>query len=368
MQPSAPDQTASLRDLLRRTTLAGAQRRAVLLHVDQLPPSLAKPHHQRLARAALNSLAQADRAQQFELSRGRLAIVWRNREGHELGRAMAALDHLLADLPPEQAVPPGQLVSVFDLPEQAPWLLDELIERPHGEQDGAPEPTRTPDATLMARVEQALAQADLSRFMRWRPVLHVTGPTPTPAWEERYVAARDIGASLCPGYRIKADRWLFHRLTRSLDRRMLALHSFAQGNSPTGPFALNLNVASILSPEFLRFDAALPGTLRGKVTLNLQAIDILADPASFTFARNFARTRGYRLLLRAPSPALLSVFDLATAELDYVQVPVTAALQADPASLRKLLPRPTMAVLTGLDPDSGPAWARANGFSLVRGK
>jgi hypothetical protein len=368
MQPSAPDQAASLRDLIRRSALAGAQRRAVLLHMDQLPPTLAKPHHQRLARAALNGLAQAERAQQFELSRGRLAIVWRNRDGHELGHAMAALDHLLADLPPEQAVAPGQLVSVFDLPEQAPWLLDELIERPPSDPDGGPEPTRIPDVALMGRLEQALAQADLSRFMRWRPVLHVTGPSPTPAWEERYVAARDIAASLCPGYRIKADPWLFHRLTRSFDRRMLALNSFAQGPGPAGPFALHLNVVSILSPEFLRFDAALPGTLRGTITLNLLAADILADPASFTFARNFARTRGYRLLLRAASPALLSVLDLAAAELDYVQLPATAALQADPDSLRKLLPRATMAVLTGLDPESGPAWARANGFSLVRGR
>jgi hypothetical protein len=265
-------------------------------------------------------------------------------------------------------VAPGQLVSVFDLPEQAPWLLDELIERPPSDPDGGPEPTRTPDAALMARLEQALAQADLSRFMRWRQVLHVTGPSPTPAWEERYVAARDIAASLCPGYRIKADPWLFHRLTRSFDRRMLALNSFAQGTGPTSPFALHLNVASILSAEFLRFDAALPGTLRGTITLNLLAADILADPASFTFARNFARTRGYRLLLRAASPALLAVLDLAAAELDYVQLPATAALQADPDSLRKLLPRATMVVLTGLDPESGPAWARANGFSLVRGR
>ncbi|MEJ0045040.1 MAG: hypothetical protein WDN04_01970, partial [Rhodospirillales bacterium] len=369
MPSSAPtSQAASLRDLVRRTEVAGAQRRAVLLHTDLLPPSLAKAHHVRLARSALDSLAQADRAQQFELSRGRLAIVWRNRDGPELALAMGAIDHLLADLPAEQAVAPGQLVSLFDLPEQAPWLLDELIERPAALPDGTLEPTRVPDAAMMARLEQALMQADISRFMRWRPVLHVTGPSPTPAWEERYVAARDVAASLCPGYRIKADPWLFHRLTRSFDRRMLALNSFSQAWAPTGPFALHLNVASILSPEFLRFDAALPGTLRGGVTLNLLAADILADPASFTFARNFARTRGYRLLLRAACPALLAVLDLAAAELDYVQVAITPTLKAEPDRLRELLPRATMAVLTGLDPDSGPNWARTNGFSLVRGR
>lgn len=361
------DQAEALRDLLRRAELAGANRRALLLHTDRLPAAPGKAHHQRLARAALASLSHADRSQQFELSRGRLAIVWRSRGGAELDIIMAALDHLVADLPAEQAIAPGQLVSLFDLPEQAPWLLDELVERPSAAVQEL-EPTRVPDTNLLSKLEHTLSQADLSRFMRWRPILNLAGPTTVCAWEERYVAARDIAASLCPEFRIKADAWLFLRLTRSFDRRMLSLNTGPQALGGTGPFALHLNVASILSPEFLRFDAALPGALRGAITLNLLAADILADPASFTFARNFARSRGYKLLLRAGTQPLLTLLDLAAAEFDYVQVPFNRDLEANPDALRLTLPASTAAVLTGLESEAGRAWAKRNGFTLARGK
>ena len=59
---------------------------------------------------------------------------------------------------------------------------------------------------------------------------------------------------------VQKDPWLFRRLTRTLDRRMLSLlASPGRIDVAYGPFALDLNVASLLSPEFLRFDASSAG-------------------------------------------------------------------------------------------------------------
>jgi hypothetical protein len=366
--PAHPDANAGLRDLLQKTELAGTQRRALLLHTDRLPHALAKPQHQRLARAAIAGLTHADRAQEFELTRGRIAIVWRERGGRELETAMGAIGHLLADLPDSQAMPLGQLASVYDLPEQAEWLLDELRpESPHGPADGSG-PTRPLDIATLARLEQTLAQADISRFIRWRPIRRLAGAAPVTAWEERYVAAHDVAATLCPDRRIKADAWLFRRLTRSFDRRMLAALSGAQELRDSGPFALNLNVSTLLGPEFVRFDAALPAALRGSVILNLSAPDILSDPSGFIFARNFVSTRGYKLLLRHGSAALLSLFDIGAAALDYVEIPYTRSLAADPDSARLLLPATVQPVLTGVTSPQIIEWARTHAFPLVRGE
>jgi hypothetical protein len=360
------DANAGLRDLLQKTELAGTQRRALLLHTDRLPQALAKPQHQRLARAAIAGLTRADRAQPFELTRGRIAIVWRDRGGRELETTMEAIGHLLADLPDSQALPLGQLASVYDLPEQADWLLDELREESgHGSANGAG-PTRPLDIATLARLEQTLAQADISRFIRWRKVLRLAGAAAVTAWEERYVAAHDIAASLCPDRLIKADPWLFRRLTRSFDRRMLASMSSAQDLRECGPFALNLNVGTLLGPEFLRFDTALPAGLRGDVTLYLSAPDILSDPAGFMFARNFVSTRGYKLLLRHGSAALLSLFDVGVAALDYVEIPYTTSLAADPDSTRLLLPADVQTVLTGVTSPQVMDWAGNHGFPIVR--
>lgn len=352
---------AALRSLLGQTERAGAQRRALLLHTDRMPPDIARQHHQLLARDAIGGLARADRAQQFELSRGRLAIVWRSRGGPELEQAMAALDHLLSDLPPSQAVPRGQLISVYDLPEQGDWLLDELAETP-GPAPGAAQPARPLDPAFLARLETSLAKADVSPFMRSRKIWRLTGGQEIVAWEERYVAAKELAAGLCPDRRIKADTWLFHRLTRSFDQRLLTLLCGPRELRAGQPFALHMHVASILSPEFLRFDTALPASLRGEVILCLTAPDILADPGAYWFAAQFAHARGYRLLLRRATAALLCLLDAGAAGLDYVQVPCTADIEADPDNLRVMLPSSTRVVLS----DATPERARRAGFDLLR--
>jgi hypothetical protein len=358
------DDTEDLRVLLAQTQRSGTHRRALLLHMDRLPPAMAKPHHQRLARNALVGLAQADRAQSFELSRGRMAIVWRQQSGRELDGAMAALDHLMADLPPGQALAPGQLVSLYDLPDQAAWLLDELVERAPAER---PEGGLVAmDAHTLGQLEQSLAQADVAPFVRWRNVVRLGGSGAVTEWEERYVASRDVSAALCPRHRLRGDAWLFRRLTRRFDMRMLALLTGPKALAGAGPLGLHLNVGSILAPEFLRFDAALPGGLRGLVTLYLDAADMLADAGAFVFARNFARSRGYRILLHGVTLGLLALLDIGAADIDYVQVRFCAEMEADPDGLRVMLPKRTQVVVADAGYGSAEVWARDQGFALVR--
>jgi hypothetical protein len=187
-------------------------------------------------------------------------------------------------------------------------------------------------------------------------------------WEERYVAARALAASICPDRRIKSDPWLFHRLTRSFDARLLTLLCGPRELKANAPFALHLHVASILSPEFLRFDSALPSSLRGAVILYLTAADILADPGAYAFAAQFAHARLYRLMLRRASPALLSLLDIAAAGLDYVNVPLTPAIEADPNSLRLLVPDCAQVVLSDAETAAARAWAVREGFELIKSK
>lgn len=372
--------TEALREVLRKTELAGAGRKAVLLHIDRLPPALTKPHHIRLARDALRNLLEADRAQSFELSRGRVAVIWRGRGGDELAQAREALGHLLSDQPAGQTPLLGELLTLYDLPEQAIWLLDELTE-PAERPGQAGAPAQSLDLARLARLESSLVQADLSRFTRWRSIMRIlpedVGPPaslpPAPAaatlaWEERYFAVYELAAGLCPDRNVKGDPWLFQRLTRLLDQRMLAALSvpgeFRRGHS----FALNLNVMSMLSEEFLRFDRILPMTGRGGVILNLRPADLLADCAAYSFARNFARARGYRLALLAGTAATLRLFDLKALGVDYVQLKLSSELLAQAGAVRDHLPQGVEMVVSGLDRSADVRWAQLQGVGLGLGR
>ncbi len=357
----------ALRELIRQSQMSGARRRAVVLHTDRLPPPLARPHHVQLARQALQELATADRARSFELSRGRFAIVWRGSGDAALALARTALGHLLSGQPKGQSPALGELLTLYDLPEQAAWLHEVLCDRQ--EPSGQPVLGSTPlDTRLLARLEAGLSQADLARFIHWRPVMALPGNGMPPAWEERVFALDELAAAVCPGRELRSDPWLFRRLTRTLDQRMLTMLAMPRELRGRGPFAVNLNVASLLSPEFLGFDQALPSALRGQVILNLRAADMLSDPATFTFARNFAVARSYRLALAGATPAMLNVLDTGSAGISIVKLAWEAASVRGLNEVTALLPRTSLIVLTGLNSESAVQSAMREGFSLGQGR
>jgi EAL domain-containing protein (putative c-di-GMP-specific phosphodiesterase class I) len=134
-----------------------------------------------------------------------------------------------------------------------------------------------------------------------------------------------------------------------------------------GAFALQLNVETILSADFLRLDEALPLALRGPVILKIDAIDLLSDAANYEFARRFAQARGYRIALACAGLGLLAMLDLARLEPDIVHVPWSPDLAAAPGAARLRVPARASIVLEGLDRASQAEWAAKSGFTLGSG-
>ena len=258
-----PDQSDALREILRQTQLSGASRRALLLHTDRLPATLAKPHHLRLARESLFSLEGADRAQVFELTRGRCAVVWRARGDGEMGEVLRSLENLIADQPGDQGPKLAELVTTYELPQQAGWLLDELDEEAPAKPT---QPSRPLTVQLLAGIEEALSHADLSPFARWRTVMRIrlAGPRHArlprietePGWDERYFAVHALGASLLPGFWAESGTLAVPLAASAvlLDRRMLAMLASPKDMHTLGTFGIGMNVPAILGAEFQRFD------------------------------------------------------------------------------------------------------------------
>ena len=370
--PAFPRRTAdaeALAGLIRASSESGVARHAALLRLHRLPPALARAHHLRLFRAAAEPLLGAGRARGFNLPGGSLAVVWRGDAEAALEEAGRRIGLLLADAP-AGGTEAGPLLACFDLPRDAAALRAAVAEieaaapprETHGS-DGAPL-----DLAALARLEDTLAPAHAAGLARRRPVWRIEAGGATLAWEKRFLSAPDIAASLAPGYGLRADPWLFRRLTRRLDRLMLGLLSRPEELRGAAPFGLHLNVSSLLSPEFLRFDAALPASLRGQVVLGVTLPDILADPEAFAFARDFARMRGHRLMLRGITATLLPVAAGGRMEVDHVQLRWSPALaEAAAGMLAPLAAGPDSLVLARADAPEAVDWGRARGIRLFQG-
>lgn len=150
----------------------------------------------------------------------------------------------------------------------------------------------------LARVEEALSRVDLSSHTRRQPVCaFVDGDQPEIVFTEVFVSIGDLRETLMPNTDMTANPWLFQRLTQTLDLRVLAqLGRRDDRTLVTEGFSMNLNVGTIMSEEFLAFDADTnPSTHEAILELRLE--DIFSDPTGFAFARDFLYERGYRICI-----------------------------------------------------------------------
>jgi hypothetical protein len=355
-----------LATLVSNCAAAGIARQVLLLRIDRLPPSLTRAHHLRLAEGSLAPLLRAPRAELFHLPGPRLAVVWRGDAETALLSTVQALDRLLDDAPISA---PGlaDLASLFDLPADGAALMAALSDTVPNEAELATPPSPPLDPASLTLLEASLAHADVARFARRRAVWRLEPRSASLAWEERTLSVAELADGLVPGHDLQREAWLFRRLTRTLDRRLLALLASPGELAGAGPFALELNLASVLGAEFQRFDAALPPGLRGHVVLALDPADLVADAASFSFARGLAQARDYRLMLRDATPELLQVLPAAGLGLDYLAVPWSESLRGDAGTLLQSCPESHI-VLAGCDTTAALAWGEDIGVSLFMGR
>jgi hypothetical protein len=356
--------------LVRECQVADIARNAVVVRLSRLKADKLRPHHLRLARAAMEPLAHADRARLFTLPNRDLVVVWRGPAEMARATCRIAIVHMFVG---DDSFPitPDRLWEEYALPADTDAMLH--IARLPDEAEHvilARAPAIPLDPSSLATFEAQLVRADVARFVRRHPI---AAPLDAAAgggfhlvWEKRKLNITELAACLSPQHDLKSDPWLFRRLTRTLDRRMLALLAAPGELVDAGPFALNINIGSILGPEFLKFDTALPNTLRGRITLDLVPEDVLADPAAFLFARDFARARGYRLVLHGITTALLPILPVKRLGLDLVHLRWSADMFGPDLTL--LQTDATRLILGNTDTADALEWGIGQGIGLFCGK
>jgi len=257
----------------------------------------------------------------------------------------------------------------------------------------APAPERRPEfdpAPLglgkLATIVDTVATLDLSSLLRHQPACLITEDRViVPVFEEVYTSIPDLERSLGPNLRLTGDRWLFQHLTKALDRRSLQMLTRRSANDTTadhgiaplrdkllasGNFSINLNVSSVLSPEFQAFDASISSMIRGTVVLEFHKIDVFADLGSYLYVRDFARKRGYRICLDGLSHLSLPFMDRADLGLDLMKIYWTNDMPDDRLHIRKLVEHAGehRVILCRCDTDQAIEYGRSIGISLFQGK
>ena len=222
----------------------------------------------------------------------------------------------------------------------------------------------------------AIVRADLTNLLRRQSVCTiVAGEPPKPLFRELYVSIADLREAVMPKRDIASDRWLFQYLTQTLDKRVLALLRKSDESGLSHSFSLNLNISTLLSPEFQTFDTNLKAGARGSIVIEIEKVDVFADIGAYLFARDFTRERGYRLCLDGMTRLTLPFIDRAGLELDLVKLfwSPDMADSADSERQREFLAAiervgKTRIILARCDTEQAVAFGQKVGLKLFQGR
>ena len=310
----AQSQESLLLDYLHRLEMHRRGRRAVHVHLSKLEPQNRREHQIRIAANTFEPLVKMLNGQLFVLSNTDLFFIYKGESQHDVETSMLKIRFLFGDDPAlkNDELGKDKFCSYYNVESQFNDILSLVRAMVHAEEEEEAEEEEQldPKAALqmkqdrgepltprmLGRVEQALQRADISNMMRRQFICGlIGGATPQPLFSELFISISDLRETLLPGVNIGSSRWLFQHLTETLDRRVLSLLSKSNDRSITGEISINLNVSTILSPEFMQFDDAVIASMRGSIVLELQKVDIFADLNAYLFARDYVKEHGYRI-------------------------------------------------------------------------
>jgi hypothetical protein len=198
--------------------------------------------------------------------------------------------------------------------------------------------------------------------------------SPQPLFAEVHMALRELADTLVPGVDLTADPWLSQRLAESLDRRLLSCLAKQEVGVPSGPISVNLRLATLLSPEFLKFDHDFRRQTSTPVIVELQLIDIFAELGAYLFIREFARDRGYLMCIDGLHYLHLPLIDRKRLGADLVKMIWSADLldvlnEARREELRSAIKRVGVdrVILCRCDNADAIRWGQSLGIRLFQG-
>lgn len=231
------------------------------------------------------------------------------------------------------------------------------------------------ELTRLAKASERLNQISLAGVLRRQAVCVLReNSAPEPVFQELYLSIADLERSLMPVGRLASDRWLFQYFTRLLDLRMLDMLATERPSDLTGYFSINLNVSSVLSPEFASFVETCPVNIRNTIVVELQKLDVFSDLGTFFYVRDMLRDHGFRLCMDGLTDLSLPFCDRTRLGLDMMKVRWRADILKDTHSVEStefagLIRKtdPTRVILCRADSDGAIQFGRSLGISMFQG-
>ncbi len=184
---------------------------------------------------------------------------------------------------------------------------------------------RKTDVTPMGPVqldqlERNLINMEIFQVMENQTAYVIVGDSrPQPIFVEHYISAGKVKDRLLPNYDIYADKWLFQRLTRTFDKKIL-LKLPDLDAIKNQVISININIETIFTREFDIFVAKFKKQNNQPLILEMRLFDVISDIQKYYEARDKLTELGCRISLDAIDIESLAILDRELLAVDFLKI------------------------------------------------
>lgn len=382
---------SSLLDHVDRIAHNRSARFAVYLHLSRLRPHNRRSYHIRIAGRTFDSLISSVECQIYTLSSGDIVLMCKDARIEEVDYTISKVKALFPTDPLAMSTGGSEQEAFstwFDLEvnydefralvarvaEQAGALAPKSEDASAGRGVVSEIGGQSLDPFSLAKVEDSLNRTQVGNLIRRQPsVIIGADGTERILFQENFISIAELQRRLAPGFNLLSNTWLFQHLTQTIDKRILLALGREDFATREEHISINLNLSTIFSRDFERFDDAVQEHSR-KVVIELQQIDVFSDLPVYEDVRDWLRERGYRVLLDGLNPLSLRFFNPGQLDPDYVKVGWAdefrdAAFLDDETEIAEMVKGigPEKFILARTDSEQAVRWALMLGIRRFQG-
>lgn len=352
--------------------------RVIHLHLSLLKDR--DPAGQNLVRSILQEMqSKASFLQAFNISNGDVIVLYKGLKLSGITDVCQKIETIFLSKTAMIGANPYKENSLYSIMELALnfinviRFIEDLVRSEAGETSAETKPPITLEE--LGKLERSMAMFDLSPFLFNQAIADISGHAENEIdYFELYISIKLLQERLCPDYDITANRWLFNYFTANLDQSVIrALNhglSFMRGRR----IGININLSTVISTGFVKFDERLPMDFRGQVVLEVTKSDLIENLPLFNEVVDFARDRRYQVAVDGLNPFWVTNFDLEYLSADYAKIFWSPdMLEMDPEFEKYFIQRigeqdRCKFILARCDSVSSLIYAKKAGIKLVQGR
>lgn len=327
-----------LLDYVQRLETRKYGHRAVHIHLSRMKPFHRRDYHIRVATNTFESYVKLYVGRIFVLTNNDLIFVWKDKSIADVEPAVDTLRYLFRDDPLSQDDSEETgfctwynlntefqefLLLCQHLDERAKKLQKSSNMRSAIQREKDDHTLGPITAENLAELEETIHTADLSEHIRQQPVCvfaHGASKELHPVFDEFFVSISDLRNALMPNIDLASNRWLFQHMTETLDKRMLNYLCKRTFKTHASSFSINLNLGTLTSKDFDKFDETVRRNWPGNVIIELNQVDLFSNLETYLSLRDDFHERGYRILVDNLTVEALSFVDRKRLKADFIKV------------------------------------------------